>query len=132
MAGDTRNPLDVLDDREGECELRLTKKINTSSSPSWELVLPSGKIFPIANKETAVMISVRKRLSEDFKNRKIVLHRKRYNVMEVCDWKKLANKPKDRAIINEQVELLLGIVNEKLQEEKDGDKKKGTKKFPKS
>lgn len=131
MAGDTRNPLDVLDDREDECELRSTKKINTSSSPDWELVLPSGKIFPIASKETAVMISVMKILSRDFENRTIVLRRKRYGVMEVCDWKKLANKPKDKAIIKEQAELLLDIVNEKLQEEKDGDKKKGAKKFSK-
>ncbi|MDO8260866.1 MAG: hypothetical protein Q7T50_05240 [Candidatus Magasanikbacteria bacterium] len=119
MAGDTRNPLDVLEDDEDEYELRPAKKKNTSFPPDWELVLPSGKIFPIASKETAVMISLMKILSRDFENRTIVLRRKRYGVMEECDWKKLAYKPKDRATLKEQVELLLDIVNQKLQEKKE-------------
>jgi len=119
MAGDTRNPLDVLEDLDDDYR-PISRSVKKKFAPNWELVLPGGKIFEIKNKETAVIILVMRALMKDFNNRKIILRRERYGQMQDCDWKQLAYKPKDKSILGDQVDLLLEMIKKKLREGEEG------------
>lgn len=122
MASDTRNPLDVLLEDDDDIELQNLEwkmKSKKKFSPNWELHLPGGKIFPISNKETAIIILLMQELSKDFANRNIKLFRQKYGQMFECEWKKLAFKPKDKGAIKTQAELLIDLVKGKIKEEED-------------
>ena len=110
-----RNPLDVLEDQDVDCRY-IPRSVKKKFAPNWELVLPGEKIFPISNKETAVIILLMRALMENYNNRKIILRRERYGQMQDCDWKELAYKPKDKSILEDQVDLLLAMIKDNLRE----------------
>lgn len=110
-----RNPLDVLEDQDVDCRY-IPRSGKKKFAPNWELVLPGEKIFPISNKETAVIILLMRALMENYNNRKIILRRERYGQMQDCDWKELAYKPKDKSILEDQVDLLLEMIKDNLRE----------------
>ena len=121
MAGDTRNPLDVLEDADNSevRSIRRKKGSKQSFAPDWELVLPNGKIFPMKDKDTPTIILVMRSLVKEYKNCNFILRRKQNGRMKECDWEELTAKPKALEGRDEQVEILLGLIKQKNEGEEE-------------
>ena len=124
------NPLSVLEDDDNS-EIFFPDKKKKRVAPNWELVLPGAKSFSMKDVNIPTVILIMKALVEKFKKHEFFLRREVNGKMEECDWRNMPCKRNAFIGKQEHADLLLELIISKMKEKKNGDKKKGTKKFSK-